>query len=183
MFSRGTHTFGVRRFIAAFRQTCSKYPSMPIVTESGDQSPHSKVSRILLFCLLTTALLTGCRRSDDLEVSKVTGTVTYQGKPIPDGEVRFVPTGQTKGPASAGTIRDGKYEVVARGGVPVGTHRVEVRAFRVKVDPRAAQDLPGMAAGGPKEQYLPAKFNDASNRTITVESGQKTATKDFDLKD
>lgn len=59
----------------------------------------------------------GCGRSDGPETFIVTGTVTYQGQPVQEGEIRFAPVEGTKGPASGSTIRDGVYTVTARGGV------------------------------------------------------------------
>ena len=54
------------------------------------------------------------------------GTVTFEGKPVDLGSVRFVPIEGTSGPASVGQVIDGNYRVEARGGVVLGKHRVEV---------------------------------------------------------
>ena len=132
---------------------------------------------------IVTAFLGGCGRSTDQEMVVVGGTVTYQGKPIEDGEIRFVPIGDTKGPISSAAIRNGRYEVTARGGVPVGTHRVEVFAFRVKSG-RVAADSRGAAPGEPpKEQYLPTEHNERSELKATIDSGRGRITKDFNLGD
>jgi hypothetical protein len=150
----------------------------------GVQQLIAASRRHRFFCLLMLLLLAGCSRSGELKMSTVSGNVTYRGKPIQEGEIRFIPTGDTKGPTSAGSILDGRYEVTARGGVPVGTHRVEVRAFRVKSSPKPTQDLPGMAPGGGlKEQYLPKQYNERSDLKATIDSGRSKVTRDFDLKD
>ncbi len=60
----------------------------------------------------------------------VEGTITYEGETVQLGQVRFVPIDGTQGPASHSAIVDGKYKIEARGGVPVGRHRVEVAALR-----------------------------------------------------
>ena len=75
--------------------------------------------------LLASLCVAGC--GGGLDVIPVHGTVTFAGKPIPDGEIRFVPIEGTKGPASVGNIVNGEYKVEARGGVPVGKHRIEIR--------------------------------------------------------
>lgn len=49
---------------------------------------------------------------------------------MPRGFVRFVPIGDTHGPATSARIFDGKYRADNRGGVPLGTHRVEIIAQR-----------------------------------------------------
>ena len=59
----------------------------------------------------------------------VHGTVTVGGEKVPEGHLLFVPIQGTPGPNSSGRIVDGQYRIEARGGVPVGTHRVQVRAM------------------------------------------------------
>lgn len=79
--------------------------------------------------LLLVAVLAGCGRSG-LESKVVHGTVTVGGQQPDAGEVRFVPIDGTPGATCVGTILDGHYEIKARGGVPLGKHRVEVDARR-----------------------------------------------------
>jgi hypothetical protein len=138
------------------------------------------VSRTLQL-LLAILLLAGCRRGNELELVVVSGTVAYEGKPIDDGEIRFIPQGSTKGPTSAAAITTGRYEVTARGGVPAGTHLVEVRAFRPRQVAPSSPELPGSHSGGVKEQYLPKLYNEKSEMTATIESGQRRTTKDYAL--
>ena len=84
--------------------------------------------RVLVLGLLAlNVLLIGC--GGGLDVVPVHGTVNLNGKPIPDGEIRFVPIEDTKGPASVGNIVAGEYKIDARGGVPVGKHRIEIRVI------------------------------------------------------
>lgn len=72
-------------------------------------------------------LLSGCG-GKGLESRVVRGTVTYQGEKVETGQIRFVPIEGTPGSVNAAPIVDGQYEITARGGVPVGKHRVEVDA-------------------------------------------------------
>jgi hypothetical protein len=58
----------------------------------------------------------------------VHGTVAYQGQPVDAGLISFVPIEDLSGPVSRAMIRNGQYEIAARGGLPVGKHRVEVSA-------------------------------------------------------
>jgi hypothetical protein len=87
-------------------------------------------------------LSAGC--SDRLPAKQIYGTVTYQGQKVDAGNVRFVPIEGTEGPASRAYIIDGQYRIDARGGVPLGKHRVEVNAQRKtgrKVMGRTAADV------------------------------------------
>ena len=136
--------------------------------------------RIIVSLLLLTMSMTficGCGPSGPKRVV-VSGTVTYLGKPIERGTIRFVPTGETRGPATAATISQGKYEVSAKGGVLVGTHKVEITAIATDNAPRG-QDPDSMEVSG--MQYLPQKYNRQSTLTVTVEPGG-SGKHNFDLK-
>ncbi len=112
--------------------------------------------------------------------TEVTGTVTYDDQPVQEGLIRFLPTGDTEGPTSAAEIQNGRYTIDAEGGVPVGSHRVEIEAYRE--DPNASgedEEIPGVE-GPPREQYLPEKYNRQSELTATIE-GNGPVTKDFEL--
>ena len=91
----------------------------------GYKPPASTIA--VLACVMASAAVSGCG-GDGLDSVVVHGTVTVGGEKADTGEVRFVPIDGTPGSACAATIVDGEYKVEARGGVPVGKHRVEVDA-------------------------------------------------------
>ncbi len=139
--------------------------------------------KTVVLSVLACCVSLGCGGSlpDEPERVTVSGTVTYDGQPVADGEVRFVPTKGTEAPSSSAVISGGAYKAEFKGGVPVGIHRVEIRGYRPKAG-GAAEETPGMAAGETlKEQYLPAKYNAKSELELTVESGSAPITKDFAL--
>ncbi|MCS7304108.1 MAG: hypothetical protein NZ602_03235 [Thermoguttaceae bacterium] len=78
----------------------------------------------------------------------VSGTVTFDGQPIPEGRISFVPEDGKAAPDSAPIVQ-GKFQFQ----VKAGRHRVEIVADRPtgKVDP-----VMGMA---PRESYIPACYN------------------------
>lgn len=67
--------------------------------------------------LFLVAALLGCG-DDAPDTYHVSGTVTFDGKPIPAGTIRFVPDGakQNSGPPGIARIADGKYDTSAEGG-------------------------------------------------------------------
>ena len=136
---------------------------------------------LVLFGLTAVAPFSGCGKASDRVL--VSGKVTYLGKPVANGEIRFDSIGGTTQPAGA-SIRDGQYQVVGKGGVPVGTHRVSITAFRPNPGASAAPGGAGpMGGGGVPIQYLPAKFNTQSKLTVTLEPGETKKTLDFNLKE
>ncbi|MCX7425021.1 MAG: hypothetical protein NTW96_05255 [Planctomycetia bacterium] len=132
--------------------------------------------RIPFVLLLSLACFCGCGPSGPQRVI-VSGSVSYRGKPVQQGTIRFVPSGGTQGPASGAVIENGKYEATANGGVIVGTHRVEIIAIAPRKDPMG-RDLAAMEGAG--TQYLPATYNRQSKLTVTIEPGG-AAEHNFDL--
>jgi hypothetical protein len=127
-------------------------------------------------CLVVCSALVGCGSGATLDRIEVRGQAAYAGNPLKNGEVRFFPLDGTKGPVSGAPIIDGEYHVTQRGGVPVGTHRVEVEAFR------ASQAYPELdAEGGHREQFLPAKYNTSSELKIKVTGDESVFVYDIDL--
>jgi len=70
-------------------------------------------------------MLAGCNRGDYPEMARVSGTVSYKGKPVPNIMVNFMPT---EGRPSWGkTDSEGKFEMILDEnvkGVKVGHHKV-----------------------------------------------------------
>jgi hypothetical protein len=92
---------------------------------------------MFIFTLVLCCLSSGCGKNG-LETKVVYGTVKVGGEPVPFGQVMFVPIDDTPGPSGFSTIQEGSYRVEARGGVPLGTHRVEVIAER-----KTGKQIPG----------------------------------------
>lgn len=137
------------------------------------------------FLAVVTVAALGCS-SEPLDKVIVEGEVTYAGKPVANGDIQFTPIEGTKGPASGAPIVDGKYVAKAKGGVPIGKHRVMIRGFRApgggtkEEDSKLARDVSGLE-GGPREQYIPEKYNKDSELTLTVDGESSRVTKDFSL--
>jgi len=130
-----------------------------------------------LFLLSLAVLLTtiaGCGR-DGLHQTIVRGQVTFAGRPVEEGQIRFVPQEGTAGPLSFAEIRQGEYFCDYQGGVPVGSHRVEIVAF----DPN--DPSPGGPGVPPPEQLLPPQYNRQSQLTLQVTDETSPMTHDFAL--
>ncbi len=69
--------------------------------------------------------LSGCDRGDYPEMARVSGTVTYKGKPVPNMMVNFMPDAGR--PSWGKTDANGKFEMIYDSdykGVKVGHHKV-----------------------------------------------------------
>ncbi|NOY41608.1 MAG: hypothetical protein GXP26_07225 [Planctomycetes bacterium] len=145
--------------------------------------PRSETHSVFLSLgtvLLCTSLF-GCGPDSKFKKVIVRGTVTLDGQPIQNGEIRFYPVEGTPGSVSGGPIKDGQYVAKGRGGVSVGKSRVEIRGYRPPPESPGGEVSPGMEEGRPAVQYLPAKYNTQSELTATIESDSGNAAKDFNL--
>ena len=141
------------------------------------------IPRVLLGCAFAATLLSaGCGRNQGPERAVISGTVTFNGQPIPDGTIRFVPDASLSLPTTGTVIKDGKYKAERLGGVPVGTHKVQIEAMRAIR--RGPPPKPGESAplrGGGFQKYIPKKYNDNTQLQFTVEPGSGEIIKNFDL--
>jgi hypothetical protein len=107
-------------------------------------------------CLIAVVTL-GCGPSGP-SLYKVSGTVTWNGRPLADGVIIFSPVDGAVAPDS-GKIVQGKYQFSTR----AGSKRVEILATR---------DIPGkidpVMKAPVREQYIPAIYNVNSTLTATV---------------
>ncbi len=81
----------------------------------------------------------GCG-SGEIKRYNISGTVNYNGKPVPAGTISFEPVGREISPGFA-TIRDGKYDTAENGvGQVGGEHVVKITGdARPPVDPNSFQ--------------------------------------------
>jgi hypothetical protein len=139
----------------------------------------------LLCWVLPAVLLSGCRGDRGPERVVVSGTVTYNGKPLSEGEIRFVPLPTCPVPVTGALIVEGRYSTKDGGGVPVGTHKIQIEARRHKA---GGPNTPGPPTGSRGfgfrgMQYLPAKYNANTQLEIIIPPGSPAITKDFQLTD
>ena len=93
---------------------------------------------LLVPLLLCTAVLSGCGNgADGPSRYVVTGTVTYDGQPVPRGYVIFMPNNDkgTTGSTSRAKIVDGKYNTQGEGSKPpiAGELLIQVEGFGPEV--------------------------------------------------
>jgi len=114
--------------------------------------------RLCVGWLLLVVFLCGCTPGPVLH--PVSGAVTLDGAPLPEGDITFTPADPSLAPEQ-GKIKDGKYELKSREG------KMKVTISASKIKPGGALG----AAGEPvAEEYIPTKYNDASTLTADVKS-------------
>lgn len=111
-----------------------------------------------LLAALTIVLAAGCGDG----TYPVRGTVTFDGQPVPEGTISFVPDDPALAP-DAGPIEDGRFNVF----VKPGPKRVEIRASR----PVQFPDPNDPDAAALREDYIPARYNSSTELTAEVTAG------------
>jgi hypothetical protein len=125
----------------------------------------------LMTLLLAASLLAGgCGRYGPATYA-VTGTVTWNGAPLPDGSIVFMAADDKAAPA-AGVIQGGTFAFAAQ----AGKKKVEIRAIR-----EVGEVIPVMGVKA-RQSYIPAQYNSQTILTAEVLPGGPNQFA-FDLKD
>ncbi len=127
-----------------------------------------------IFALGSVFVLAGCGGSQNAEVS---GTVTFDGKPIENGSIVFLSV-DGKGPTTGGTIENGKYSVQ---NVPVGLCKIQIKAAKETTKMKMYDDPKAEWVQKAGAEMLPPKYTDekATELNFEVKSGKNE--KDFSL--
>ncbi|HVJ86974.1 MAG TPA: hypothetical protein VM452_15075 [Caulifigura sp.] len=103
--------------------------------------------RAMLLAVLALAA-SGCStEAAGPERFPVAGTVTFNGQPVPFGDIQFIPDTKkgNNGPAGFATITDGKFDTATKGrGVVGGPHEVVINGTATPpvVDENAKSNVP-----------------------------------------
>jgi len=135
-------------------------------------------SGLFFWIILILTIGCGSNPSDGPNRRVVKGIVTYEGTPITEGVIRFVPIGKTAGPVSSAYIRNGSFNINHKGGVPLGQQRVEIEAYRPVT--KLIESSP-MDDGPSQEQFLPRKWNAESTLELIVKAGRTPLQHEFSL--
>lgn len=117
--------------------------------------------------VLLAVCVAGCNAGRRL--LPVSGSVSFDGKPIKKGTIEFIPVDGTSGPSFGGSIKEGRYEVAAaRGARERGTYQVRITALK-----RTGKTMPNIfRPGGPplevEDNFIPPKYNRESTLKITI---------------
>ena len=91
----------------------------------------------------------------------MTGTVSYGGQPVAEGQIVFEPEAPGS-PLATGQIKGGEYQIEPQFGPTVGPYRVRIEGYRKK---KVANMPPHPYAGDSQEpgvvteQFLPVDYN------------------------
>jgi len=142
------------------------------------RSGAGRLAAALVSALVMASTSPGCGSSGP-ELARVSGTVTYEGKPVPLGTVAFVNKDPNGRNATGAIQSDGSYTLQTEApgdGAQVGEYAVTISAVDAPVlDYKPTKPVES-------KRYVPEKYEkpETSGLTATVKSGSNTIP--FDLK-
>lgn len=132
------------------------------------------------FALMSLTFVTGCGKSGP-PMGRVSGKVTYQGNPVPNATVTFLPAGEGGQAAIGITDSAGNYQLSTFGrndGALVGTHRANIvarAAYEGKIPEGAGEALLEELQVQGKPLIPQRYFNtETSGLTFDVKGGSNT---------
>ncbi len=159
-------------------------------SRSGRFSPHlaargpfPKGDGVSIWVIVLTVLLAinGCGRSDLPTRARVEGSVTFEGQPLNNGTISFVPDRNrgTTGRSATGVIGpDGRFQLRSfekDDGALVGFHRVQIESWANVPEPPLPNSDGLPQEPRPPKSAIPRRYNDAmtSGLTAEVKAGEK----------
>jgi hypothetical protein len=89
-----------------------------------------QITRITCYraAILVLAAVSGCGSSEELNRQAVSGSVTFDGKPLASGAILFEPVTAESGTAVGAVIRKGTFTISAKDGPVPGSYQVRIYA-------------------------------------------------------
>jgi len=127
--------------------------------------------------LFAAALLTALGCDSGPRTGEVSGTISYDGKPVEKGAITFVPI-DGKATTEGGNIVGGKYTAAK---VPVGNAKVYINGTKV-IGKKKAYNTKDSPEVDLYDELLPDKYSNQGTTELTFEVKPGKNEKDWDLK-
>jgi hypothetical protein len=120
-----------------------------------------------LFAVACLLMLSGCGSKSALDLVPVRGEVTYNGEPLTEGTVLYMPETSSGGRQASGAIQsDGSFALTTQqrdDGVMAGSYQIAVLAYKPHPgEPKTREEHEALAKSGKIERgfIIPEKYTD-----------------------
>lgn len=106
--------------------------------------PFALQGSVLLAFVLTLGAVSGCGGNTGPGRYELSGSVTYQDKSVPAGEISFTPDSSkgNSGPGSIARIVDGRYQTEPGKGIVGGAYTVRIYGYDGVAIPESSDGTP-----------------------------------------
>ncbi len=114
---------------------------------------------------------------------RIHGKITVDGVPLEQGELKFVPVDSSGGDHVGTVVQKGEFSVDDVERLKEGEYQVQIRSFRST----GKKIWDGMGDGTKKnmvddmKQFIPIKYNDASELKVALKSGDNQYSTDLKI--
>ncbi len=133
---------------------------------------------MLAVAIFSWALIVGC--GGGASPVGVTGVVTLDGQPVPEGRIVFDPVAKHEGQRRDVAIVDGRFELPSQEGLlPDLEFQIDIKGFR-----ETGRKYPNANMGASYdefEQYIPSQYNTASTLRVVTSRNEDENQLTFDL--
>jgi hypothetical protein len=134
----------------------------------------------LLLCVVLMLLVSGCHSGSN--TTGIKGEVAYDGQPIENGRIDFLPIDGTDGASAGATITGGKYAIPPECGLrSVGAYEVRIIGLRKTGRTALNRTEPGAAPVELQENFIPPVYNQQSTLRLRVAEVPDKNKVDFQL--
>lgn len=134
--------------------------------------PQSRTARrVCCFAVLAIGFsAVGCRDPNADVRGAVRGRVTLDGVPLDQGQIIFMPTAGTRGPAAGGVITNGVYDTPTAKGAAIGTNTVQISSRQ-----KTGRQIRAGNTGEQVDEWaevIPTRYNTASTLQTEIKKGR-----------
>lgn len=123
--------------------------------------------------LAVAVLVCGCGEGGDgLKREAVSGKVTFNGKPLEQGSIQFLPPQGNQNAGAWGQIVNGAYAIAAAEGPVAGEYSVSITSASSSSGGAATDTPPGDDSGLVDPNAIPEQYNLRTTLKATVEAGK-----------
>jgi hypothetical protein len=100
---------------------------------------------------------------------EVTGTVTWKGKPLATGTIRFLPAEPSVTTEATAVVTDGAFRIPKEDGLLPGKYKVAVSSPDPSTQQGPPDAPPGERGGYPAKDRIPAEYSTAGKTKLAAE--------------
>ena len=122
----------------------------------------------IVFVVSVGLFAVGC---GDSSKARLKGNITFNGSPVEEGSISFLPTDGTESRKASAVILNGNYDIPADRAPTPGKFKIEI-SWMTKTGNKIASADPGMPAIDETKEAIPEKYNRETTLVRDIVAGE-----------